>query len=77
MATVQPKEIKTPNFEQSYPLNSYGQYPNCICANGEPFNEVYNICPTQLLHSIEGSCPHDSTDEPSIFSCSRSNGIPN
>ena len=57
---VHTREIET-NFEQSCPLNSYGEYPNCICTNGEPFNEIYNICPIQLLDTLEGSCPFDST----------------
>lgn len=60
---VHAREIEISNVEQTCPLNSFGEYPNCICTNGEPFNEAYNICPIQLLESLglEGSCPYDST----------------
>lgn len=60
-AVTRAHEIETPNAEQYCPWNSYGEFPNCICTSGEPFNEIYNICPTQLLDSLGGSCPYDST----------------
>lgn len=63
IASVHARNIVKRDAYKSCPVNSQGEYPNCVCATGSQYNEIHNICPAKSLESLAGSCPDDSSGE--------------